>query len=59
MLAEFRAVAEGLTFQTPQIPVVSNLDGQIVDAELTDPDYWADHVPPRRPLPRRRDHSAR
>ncbi|WP_324927138.1 type I polyketide synthase [Actinophytocola sp.] len=43
MLAEFRSVAEGVSYAEPAIPVVSTLTGQPA-AELTSPDYWADHV---------------
>ncbi|GAB3874962.1 type I polyketide synthase [Dactylosporangium cerinum] len=42
MLEEFRAIAAGLTFAPPQIPIVSNLTGQLVEEYTAD--YWVRHV---------------
>ncbi|WP_217998107.1 type I polyketide synthase [Nocardia paucivorans] len=44
MLSEFRTAAEGLTFRSPLIPVVSNVSGSVAGAELADPGYWVDQV---------------
>ncbi|MFB6567405.1 type I polyketide synthase, partial [Streptomyces noursei] len=45
MLDRFRTVAEGLEYQPPRIPVVSNLTGDVADAaELCTADYWVRHV---------------
>ncbi|MEU0812635.1 SDR family NAD(P)-dependent oxidoreductase, partial [Streptomyces sp. NPDC005970] len=45
MLDEFRAVAEGLSYRSPAIPVVSNLTGGLATEEqLCSADYWVDHV---------------
>ncbi|MGV9270907.1 SDR family NAD(P)-dependent oxidoreductase, partial [Kitasatospora sp. NPDC003701] len=45
MLAAFRAVVEGLSFGAPQIPLVSNLTGDIATADLVcSPEYWIRHV---------------
>ncbi len=46
MLEEFRGVAEGVRFAgAPQIPIVSNVTGELLSAEQAcSPDYWVDHV---------------
>nr|WP_059006776.1 type I polyketide synthase [Streptomyces specialis] len=45
MLAEFRAVATGLTFTEPRVPIVSTVTGgQLTAAELADPDHWVRHT---------------
>ncbi len=45
VLAEFRAVAAGLSYQPPRIPVLSNVTGELATAEqLASPDYWCEHV---------------
>nr|WP_239405329.1 type I polyketide synthase [Frankia sp. Cj3] len=45
MLAEFRHVAEGLSYHPARIPVVSNLTGRLASAEeLGSAEYWVRHV---------------
>ncbi|MGW7692507.1 type I polyketide synthase [Streptomyces asiaticus] len=45
MLDQLRAVASGLTFSAPAIPLVSNVTGRLATAsELAAPDYWARHA---------------
>ncbi|MBL0781688.1 acyltransferase domain-containing protein, partial [Streptomyces albidoflavus] len=44
MLDEFRQVAEGLTYESAGVPVVSNLTGEVAGPELSTPEYWVRHV---------------
>ncbi|SDN50550.1 type I polyketide synthase [Allokutzneria albata] len=42
MLAEFRKIAESISYEKPRLPIVSNLTGDLV--EEIDADYWVRHV---------------
>ena len=45
MLEEFEAVANSIPYSAPQIPIVSNLSGELLTKEqATDPAYWVAHV---------------
>jgi acyl transferase domain-containing protein/acyl-CoA synthetase (AMP-forming)/AMP-acid ligase II/thioesterase domain-containing protein/acyl carrier protein len=44
MLAEFRAVAESITYHRPAVPVVSGLTGRPEPDLLATPDYWVRHA---------------
>ncbi|WP_370467274.1 type I polyketide synthase, partial [Streptomyces sp. 5-10] len=45
MLEAFREVAQGLSYEAPRIPIVSNLTGELVSAEeITTADFWVRHV---------------
>ncbi|SNT57299.1 type I polyketide synthase, partial [Actinacidiphila glaucinigra] len=44
MLADFRDVVTGLSFEAPRIPVVSNLNGAVVSDEMASADFWVRHV---------------
>jgi acyl transferase domain-containing protein/acyl carrier protein len=45
MLDEFRTLAEGLRFSEPQLPIVSNVSGELLSVEqATSPAYWTSQV---------------
>ncbi|HEY0640165.1 MAG TPA: type I polyketide synthase, partial [Pseudonocardiaceae bacterium] len=45
VLEEFRAVAAGLSYGAPRIPVVSNVTGAVATAEeLASPEHWVRHL---------------
>jgi pimaricinolide synthase PimS1 len=44
MLAEFRSVAERVTYVEPELDVVSSVTGALVDRELCSPEYWVRNV---------------
>ncbi|MGS2806028.1 SDR family NAD(P)-dependent oxidoreductase [Nocardia sp. MW-W600-9] len=44
MLAEFEAVARGVTYQRPQLALVSNLSGELAGDEVLEPGYWVRQV---------------
>ncbi|MEM7127078.1 MAG: SDR family NAD(P)-dependent oxidoreductase [Chloroflexota bacterium] len=44
ILAEFRRAAEQVTYNSPQILLISNISGHLIDDEITSPDYWVRHI---------------
>ncbi|MGW4690619.1 type I polyketide synthase, partial [Streptomyces sp. NPDC004244] len=44
MLDAFRRVAEGITYETPRIPVVSCLTGALAGGDMATADFWVRHV---------------
>ncbi|MCP2728618.1 acyltransferase domain-containing protein [Symplocastrum sp. BBK-W-15] len=44
MLASFEAIANQVTYNQPQIPLVSNVTGKLADDGITTAQYWVDHV---------------
>jgi acyl transferase domain-containing protein/acyl carrier protein len=44
VLAEFIEAARGIAFGSPEIDLIVNVTGDVADAKVTTPDYWAKHI---------------
>ena len=44
MLENFKVVAEEISYSSPQIPIISNVTGNIANEDIATPDYWVNHV---------------
>ncbi|MGW4350520.1 SDR family NAD(P)-dependent oxidoreductase [Nocardia sp. NPDC004582] len=44
MLAEFRAIAERLTYHPPRVPIVSTVAGDLTGETIATPEYWVRQV---------------
>uniref|UniRef100_UPI0026132A92 SDR family NAD(P)-dependent oxidoreductase n=1 Tax=Crocosphaera sp. TaxID=2729996 RepID=UPI0026132A92 len=44
MLTEFTKVAQEITYNSPQISIISNVTGQQADETIATPEYWVRHV---------------
>lgn len=44
VLAEFSAIANEVTYNQPQIPLISNVTGNLADEEMATAQYWINHV---------------
>ncbi|WP_448265465.1 SDR family NAD(P)-dependent oxidoreductase [Nostoc sp. DSM 114159] len=44
MLADFEAIANQVTYNQSQIPLVSNITGELAGDRITTPQYWVNHI---------------
>lgn len=44
VLADFEAVAKQLTYNRPQIPLISNVTGVLADKAISTASYWVNHL---------------
>lgn len=44
MLSEFREIARGVAFASPEVGLISNVSGSPAGDEVTDPEYWVRHI---------------
>jgi acyl transferase domain-containing protein/acyl-CoA synthetase (AMP-forming)/AMP-acid ligase II/pimeloyl-ACP methyl ester carboxylesterase/acyl carrier protein len=44
ILAQFKQVAESVTYYPPQVKLISNVTGKLATPEIATPEYWVNHV---------------
>jgi acyl transferase domain-containing protein/acyl-CoA synthetase (AMP-forming)/AMP-acid ligase II/pimeloyl-ACP methyl ester carboxylesterase/acyl carrier protein len=44
MLEDFGAVAKTISYNLPQIKLISNVTGEIAGTEIATPEYWVNHI---------------
>ncbi len=44
MQQEFREALSQIDFQKPQIPIISNITGELIEEEIATADYWVKHI---------------
>ncbi|MBD2438979.1 SDR family NAD(P)-dependent oxidoreductase [Nostoc sp. FACHB-110] len=44
MLSAFEQVANQITYYQPQIPIISNVTGQLADEQISTAKYWVNHI---------------
>jgi malonyl CoA-acyl carrier protein transacylase len=44
ILSEFEQIAGEIRFSEPQIPLISNLTGEVASDEIATPEYWCHHI---------------
>ncbi len=44
IMADFKQVAQNITYSSPKISIISNITGQFVTNEIAIPEYWCRHM---------------
>ncbi|MBF0377038.1 MAG: acyltransferase domain-containing protein [Desulfamplus sp.] len=44
IMVNFQKIAQTISYKTPIFPVISNLTGKPIGAEICSPDYWCQHM---------------
>ncbi|MCM0591136.1 MAG: type I polyketide synthase [Gloeotrichia echinulata DEX184] len=44
MIGKFQEIAKTITYHIPSLPIISNITGNVINAEITNPNYWVHHL---------------